>query len=242
MLNDYYYHETLKKLITVFGTIFNNITVARVDHNTGRVSNVQKVPIAYGPQKKFMARIEGIEKSQMAVKLPRMGFEITSIDYDSQSKLNKLNRVRLDDGTGESALTQLQSVPYNIGISLSIFGSSQDDTFQIMEQVLPLFTPEYTVTVKDMKHSGSSTDLPFVINSVNLEDTYEGDFKTRRAIINTLDFMVKLSFAGPVVETPIIKAVDIDFYDKMMSEVDYDPDPISEMHVDEDKATITIMD
>ena len=212
MLNGkHFYNQTLKKAVAVFGTIFNNIKIVR--QGTGET----RVPIAYGPRKKFLARIQSdtdaaTDKS-IAIKLPRMSFEITSIDFDTTSRLNKLNK-RCSPIPGETTKTNVvnQSVPYTLSMQLNIYAKNQDDALQIFEQILPTFAPDYTVAVKDMEGPGTITDVPIVLSGTSIQDDYEGDFQTRRTLIYTLDFTMKVRFVGGVTEGKVIRAVDTFFY------------------------------
>ena len=207
----HFYNQTLKKSVAVFGTIFNNIKV--VQQGVGET----RVPIAYGPRSKFLARIKSDTSAAtdktIAIKLPRMSFEITSIDFDSSTKLNKFNkRVLSISGETTKVNTVDQSVPYNVGMQLNIFAKNQDDALQIFEQILPTFAPDYTVAIKDMEGPGTITDVPIVLNGTSFEDTYEGDFETRRNLTYILDFTMKVKFAGGVDEGKVIRIVDTFFY------------------------------
>lgn len=208
---NHFYNQTLKKTVAVFGTLFNNIKIVR--QGTGET----RVPIAYGPRKKFLARIQAdtvaaTDKS-IAIKLPRMSFEITDISLDTTSKLNKFNK-RCIPIAGETAKTNIvnQSVPYTVGMQLNIYAKNQDDALQIFEQILPTFAPEYTVAIKDMEGPGTITDVPVILNSTSIQDDYEGDFQTRRTLIYTLDFTMKVRFVGGVSEGKVIRVVDTFFY------------------------------
>jgi hypothetical protein len=206
----HFYNQTLKKCVAVFGTIFNNIKI--VQFQKGEV----RVPIAYGPRKKFLARISADTVSaydkSVAIKLPRMSFEITSISFDSTAKLNKLNKRILSSSTTTGISSVYQSVPYDIGMQLNILAKNQDDALQIFEQILPAFTPEYTIAVKDLEGPGTVTDVPIVLTSTSIQDDYEGDFQTRRTLIYTLDFTMKVKFAGGTTDGKIIRQVDVHFY------------------------------
>jgi len=207
----HFYNQTLKKTVAVFGTIFNNIKIVR--QGTGET----RVPIAYGPRKKFLARIQSDSDAAsdkgIAIKLPRMSFEITSFDIDTTSKLNKMNKRCLAiPGENGKANVMNQSIPYSIGMQLNIYAKNQDDALQVFEQILPTFPPEYTIAVKDMEGPGTITDVPIILNSTSFSDDYEGDFQTRRSIIYTLDFTMKVKFAGSVSEGKIIRVADTHFY------------------------------
>jgi|TARA_B110000908_G_C10250453_1_gene451669 hypothetical protein len=206
----HFYNQTLKKSVAVFGTIFNNIKIVR------KGTSETRVPLAYGPRSKFLARIQqdtSLEDQKLAIKLPRMSFEITSIDRDSVSALNKSN-VKLFNkpGTELSKSVLRQSVPYKLGMQLNILAKTQDEALQIFEQILPTFVPEYTVAIRDMEGDGNTVDVPITLTNTSFEDDYENDFTTRRTIIYTLDFEMKVRFTGRVVTKPVIRAVIADLY------------------------------
>ena len=217
----HYYNQTLKKTVAVFGTVFNNLKIVRKGVGETRV------PLAYGPKSKFLARIEqdsSLEDQKLAIKLPRMSFEITSIDRNTSNALNKSN-VKLFDvaGTELSKNVLKQSVPYDIGMQLNIIAKNQDDALQIFEQIVPTFVPEYTVAIKDMEGPGNSVDVPIILNNTSFEDSYEGDFTTRRTLIYTLDFVVKVRFTGRVSPNAVIRIVDIDLYNNSTPESASEP-------------------
>ena len=200
---------------------FNNLKIVRKGVGETRV------PLAYGPKSKFLARIEqdsSLEDQKLAIKLPRMSFEITSIDRNTSNALNKSN-VKLFDvaGTELSKNVLKQSVPYDIGMQLNIIAKNQDDALQIFEQIVPTFVPEYTVAIKDMEGPGNSVDVPIILNSTSFEDSYEGDFTTRRTLIYTLDFVVKVRFTGRVSPNAVIRIVDIDLYNNSTPESASEP-------------------
>ena len=206
----HFYNQTLKKSVAVFGTIFNNLKIVK----TG--ASETRVPLAYGPRSKFLARINqdsSLEDQKLAIKLPRMSFEITSIDRDSSTALNKGNLKRFDiAGTELSKNILRQSVPYRLGMQLNILAKTQDEALQIFEQILPTFVPEYTVAIKDMDGVGNSVDVPIILTGTTIQDDYEGDFTTRRTIVYSLDFEMKIRFTGRVVSKPVIRAITADLY------------------------------
>ena len=207
--------------MAVFGSIFNNIKIVR---NGG---TEVRVPIAYGPRKKFLARIESDRVTAtgetIALKMPRMSFEITEISYDTASKLNRFNK-RYFPIVGEAGKynTTMQSVPYNIGMQLNIFATNQDDALQVFEQILPLFAPEYTIAIKNLEGPNTSTDVPIVLNGTSFSDEYEGGLQdaTRRTIIYTLDFTLKVRFTGAIREQSVIRIVDTFFYPTIENRAD----------------------
>lgn len=216
MLGEYFYNQTIRKTIAVFGSLFNNITVRK--QSGDNYLNIIKVPLSYGPRERFLARLDSLAKGQeqIALKLPRMSFEITGIQYDTSAKLNKMNK-RMFPISGDSYRydTIYQSVPYVITIDLSIYGKTQDDALQVFEQILPTFTPEYTVTIKGFEGPNTKSDVPIVLTSTSLSNEYTGDPATSRQFIEyTLSFNVKVRFAGAISRQGVIRDIDIDFIDK----------------------------
>ena len=209
----HFYNSHIRKVVTVFGTIFNDISVMRKDQ-AGRVIHTTRVPLAYGPKAKFLQRLDeqkDLEGNKVAMKLPRMSFEITTIDYDSTTKINRNNTVTAIDAADPSVKNFVRTfAPYRIVFELSIMAKNQDDALQIVEQILPYFQPEYTVTIKELDSVNLTTDLPFILTNVNFDDTYEGDFSQRRAIIYTLEFETRVRFYGPINKKKIIRVSDVD--------------------------------
>lgn len=210
MFSGHFYHATIRRVVSVFGTLFNNISVVRKD-GTGKVVNITRVPLAYGPKQKFLARLDeqpDLNSTKVAIKLPRMSFEIISMTYDATIKTNRNNMLGITDTSGANRAVRNYS-PYRIGFQLSIMAKNQDDALQCMEQILPYFQPEYTVTIKDLDDMNVKTDLPFVLTGIQMTDDYEGDFTNRRAIIYTLDFETRIRFYGPVSDRALIKDISI---------------------------------
>jgi len=215
----HFYNHTLKKSVSVFGTVFNNLRV--VKH--GGVE--ERVPISYGPREKFLARLaqSSRQDSHVAIKVPRMAFEITDLSYDTNTSLNKMNNISMGGSTPSNRDFLKQSVPYTLGMELNIISKTQDEALQIVEQILPTFTPEYTVAIKDMYGPGSSYDVPIVLNSVSVQNDYEGDFETRQNIVYTLSFTMKIRFYGMVNPKPVIRSVTADLYNDSTPEAVVDP-------------------
>jgi hypothetical protein len=214
MLGQQFYHESIRKVIIAFGTTFNNIQLVRKD-NDGNIKQAMKVPLAYGPKQKWLARLnEDADLSKtVAITLPRIGFEIQNLSYDPNRKLNRVQKFKKVKGTNDDRLdTQYIPVPYNLSIQLYVMAKESDDSLQIIEQILPYFQPDYTLTINDMADMGIKRDVPIVLNGVTYEDNYQGDFETRRAIIYTLDFSAKFYLYGPVTSQSVIKTVQVDQY------------------------------
>ncbi len=213
MFGSHFYHATTRKAVALFGTLFNNISVIRKDGN-GNVLNQIKVPLAYGPKQKFLARLDQSTNTDasMAIKLPRMAFEITSMDIDSTQKLAKRNQIVEAHATDSNKKKTIkQAVAYNINMSLFAMAKNQDDGLQIMEQILPYFQPEYTVTITPVNGFTYKQDVPIILNNVTVQDDYEGDFLTRRALIYQFDFVMKMKYFGPTADQGVIKEINIDF-------------------------------
>ena len=214
--NRQFYHETIRNIIVGFGTLFNDIHVVR-KNNTGVVTQSMKVPLAYGPKQKWLARLDqdaGLD-SKVAITLPRMGFEIQNLTYDPARKLNrvqKFKKVKASASNSNKLDTQFMPVPYNLNIQLYAMAKNSDDALQMVEQILPYFQPDYTLTIKDMPEMGVARDIPIVLNSINYEDNYQGDYAERRAIMYTLDFTTKFYLYGPVTSSKVIKTVQVDQY------------------------------
>jgi len=217
MLGQQFYHETIRKVVVAFGSMFNDIHLVRKD-NSGTITQSMKVPLAYGPRQKFLARLreDADLTKQVAVTLPRIGFEIAGIAYDPQRKLNRVQQFKKVKGAKSNQLdTQYMPVPYNIDFTLYILAKQSDDALQIVEQILPYFQPDYTVTLNDNTDMGIKRDVPIVLSAVNYEDTYEGDFTSRTTIIYTLTFTAKFYLYGPVTSSKVIKTVQADQYTDM---------------------------
>jgi len=214
MFGDHFYHATMRKSVAVFGTLFNNLRVIRKAAD-GSVLNQVRVPLAYGPKQKFLARLDqetGFDAT-MAIKLPRMAFEMTSLTIDTTQKMPKRNKIvelHASDVTKKKTIKHWTS--YDIGMSLYIMVKNQDDGLQIVEQILPYFQPDYTLTIKDMTDMGIARDVPIILNSVSYEDNYRGEYGERRAIIYTLAFTTKFYLYGPVTSQKVIKTVQVDQY------------------------------
>jgi len=190
MFGTYFYHQTSRKMVVAFGTLFNNIEVRRTD-SSDAVTEVIKIPLSYGPKDKMLVRIsqDPSLNPKVALTVPRMGFELTSMTYDGARKLNTMGRNVKKGTTGLKK--QYNPVPYNWDFSLYVFVKNAEDGTQILEQILPFFTPDFTVTMTLISGMTVKMDIPLVLNSVSSEDSYEGDFATRRSIIWTLSFIMK---------------------------------------------------
>ena len=316
MFGTYFYNKNIRNTVILFGTLFNNINIRRVDEN-GTIKQDLKVPIAYGPAQKFLSRIEQIsldpEQEHLGMTLPRMSFEIVTMTYDSTRKLQTTQKIKSlkfldtvskikikkggsgytsptvtishapstgqtatatasivdgvitaiditnngsgytstptaiitdDNGTGaelevvldaedDNLITSHTPVPYNFEIDLSIMVLNSDDGAQILEQILPYFTPEFQVTMNEMKTMGLKRDISVVLNNLATEDDYEGDFLTRRSLVHTLSFTVQGYLYGPTSDRKVIREIDVNFgttyndIDKLFDNIDIKPNPLN---------------
>lgn len=218
MLGSYFYNERIRKAVAVFGSLFNNIYVVRTN-SAGGVLSQARVPLSYAPKRDFVdriARMDGGEEQerQIAVKLPRMSFEIVSFSYDATRQLPKISSRTIPSTTGASTAQQLYNpVPYDLSFQLHIYGRSQDDCLQIVEQILPYFTPQYNVTIKPLDEFDFSEDVPIKLDGVVYSDDYEAALENRRTIIYTLDFTMKINlYKGVPTATGPILDVTTNFY------------------------------
>jgi hypothetical protein len=213
MLGNYYYHQIIRKTIVAFGTLFNDIYIKHKNSDDDVISDM-RVPLAYGPIQKFLAKIQQQEKlnKAVAITLPRMSFEMTSILYDATRKAGVTQTFKASDGNNLKKV--FMPVPYNIGFELNIMTKLNDDSLQIVEQILPYFQPSFNLTVDLLDSIGEKRDIPIVLDSVSFQDDYEGDFSTRRSLIYTLQFTAKTYLFGPIADSTsgIIRKVQVDLY------------------------------
>ena len=229
MLGTYSYHEIFRRSVVAFGTLFNNIELRRSDE-------VMKVPLAYGPKAKFLARLDQVPdptNKRVQITLPRISFEINGLEYDSTRKVSPTQKVRIAS-TSEKNKNMFMPVPYNLSFEMGIISKNQEDALQIVEQILPFFQPHYNLSIKLVPTMNETRDVPIVLTNVEYEDIYEGEFAVRRAITYTLQFTMKTYLYGPVTESKVIKKTITDMYTDVNTtsaprEVRYtiQPNPIS---------------
>ena len=224
MFGTYFYHQTSRKMVVAFGSLFNTIEVRRTN-SAGSVVDTIKVPLSYGPKEKFLTRISADPNlnPSIALTVPRMGFELTAMTYDGVRKLNTMGRNVAAGTTGLKK--QFNPVPYNWDFSLYVYVKNAEDGTQILEQILPFFTPEFTVTMNLVSSMSEKRDIPLILNSVTSEDTYEGDFASRRSIIWTLSFLMK-GFLYPNVADNAKVITDVTVDTHLMGATAADPEYI----------------
>ena len=204
---EYFYNEIFRKTIISFGTLFNNITIKQE-------GSTVKVPLAYGPIQKFLARLEQAPNLSQAtqISLPRMSFEFTGLTYDPSRKVTTTQQFTVknpDDGTDIKKANM--PVPYNMQFELAIMCKLNDDALQIVEQILPYFQPQYNLTVQLVESVKEKRDIPIVLENVTMQDDYEGDYTTRRVLMYTLRFTAKTYLFGPITSATkdIVKQVSV---------------------------------
>ena len=214
MLGSYFYNETIRKTVIAFGTLFNNIKIKKFASDGKAISQI-KVPVAYGPMQRFLARIEQQANfdDNVAITLPRISFEITSYSYDPSRKSSPITKFTGKGSDKTKHKKIFLPVPYEIGFRLSFATKLQDDALQIVEQILPHFQPSYNVTVNMLEGVEEKRDIPFTLANISFSDEYEGDFSTRRFIQYDLDFVAKTYFYSevPTDEAGVIKKVQVDY-------------------------------
>jgi hypothetical protein len=208
---NHFYNGTTRRYIALFGSLFNKMSITRNDLQNNEIQRMV-VPISYGPFQKFLAKITqdpNLNRPQ-AISLPRMSFEIMSMSYDGSRKTNSLNKLSTSDNS-----FLYSPAPYNIEFNLYVMTKYAEDGTKVLEQIIPFFKPEYTFTafiIDDLP----ALDIPLVLNSVSVEDIYEGDFETRRSLMWTLSFTMKGWFFGPQRQRKRIKFVDVHTYPQLI--------------------------
>ena len=220
MIGEVYWHGILRKYIVAVGTLFNDVHIERLDEN-GRKQGDMKVPLTYAPREKVLSRLEqNLDLQKQAITLPRMSFEMINMSYAPDRKLQTMQRhTKTSEGKDADKKLYLRiPVPYEINMQLNIYVKYLEDGQQIVEQILPYFTPEWTFTLTLIDEMPFPMDIPLVLQSVISEDTHDGSFETRRQIIWTMDFMLKGYLFGPTIEEKIIKQAEINaFVDNMFT-------------------------
>ena len=216
MFGTYYYNESMRKMTIAFGQIFNNIQIKRKNSNDEVIQSI-RVPLAYAPKEKFLVRLDqqsSLDEREMAITLPRMSFEITGITYDGNRKLTRIQKFKTVKAGADGKILNFNytPVPYNMSYSLHVFTATAESGLQIVEQILPYFQPDYTVTINQIPELNIKRDVPIILNNVNFDDSYDGSFTRRRAVIYTLNFTAKTYLFGPSSTQKVIKETQADLY------------------------------
>jgi len=217
MFSGHFYHEKTRKAVAIFGKLFNNIYVVRKNASGASTSQV-KVPLAYAPKAKYLDRIrENADldtNTKVSIKLPRMSFEITSLAYDNQRQLSKTNNFTRFGTADTNRNKFFTGVPYVIAFQLNVYTKTQDDALQIVEQILPTFNPQYSVTLKPFAdYSNVLEDIPITITGVSFQDDFESELGARRTIIYTLDFEMRIRYYGKISQSEVIRDARAKIFD-----------------------------
>ena len=217
MLGTYTYNKIIRKCVIGFGTLFNNIEV-RKENKDGSVYSRMKVPLAYGPRQKFLARLEQQAdlNQKVAITVPRLSFEMTGISYDSTRKLSPIT-INTKGESNSVTRKQFTPVPYNIDFELNVISKTNDESLEILEQIVPVFQPSYQMTIKLVEEMADYRDIPIVLNSISYSDDYEGSFDERKITLVTMQFTCKTYIFGPVGTAGPIKKAKTDVYTTMPS-------------------------
>ena len=212
MLGTYTYNKIIRKCVIGFGTLFNNIEV-RKEKKDGSVYSRMKVPLAYGPRQKFLARLEQQAdlNQKVAITVPRLSFEMTGIEYDSSRKLAPTTLTLRPDGA-DAIKKQMTPVPYNINFELNVISKTNDEALEILEQIVPVFQPSYQMTIKLVDDMADYRDIPIVLNSITYSDDYEGSFDDKKITLITMNYTVKSYIFGPVGTAGPIKKAKVDYH------------------------------
>lgn len=241
MFGTYFYHQKTRKCVAAFGKVFNNIYVLRKNSSNQVISQV-KVPLSYAPRDRYLDRIRENaslrENTQVAIKLPRMSFEITSMNYDLTRQLSKLNNVSTAGTLNNNRNKLFTGVPYVISFQLNIYAKTQDDCLQMVEQILPTFNPQYSLTLIPFPEDFPNyrEDLPISIQGISFQDDYEADIGSRRTIIYTLDFEMRVQFYSGIGQAEVIKQANARLFqqgagladsDIRLETIQIDPNPVT---------------
>lgn len=203
MIGEFYNNEIIKKSTAIFGTLFNNISIKRYDEN-GNATSTFKVPLIYAPKQKWYSRVfaknQPAAGENYALRIPSMGFEISSMIYDTTRKINRLHEIQQGSITSGTNIQGRVGAPYSIDFTLYIFANKTNDWTQILEQIVPFFQPNFNIPVKIINNqlSGDSLvqDVSVTLNSVSPDQNYYGDFRTRQTYVWNLSFTLKVDILG----------------------------------------------
>jgi hypothetical protein len=205
-----YYHGTIRKAIVAFGSLFSDIYIDRKQGDSVNGETLQRlqIPLAYAPKEKWIVRLDSDPSLQnhTYTSLPRLSFEIIGYNYDPSRKTNRMSQIKCADSSSNIS-TVYSPVPYNLDISMYLLTKNQEDGLQVLEQILPTFTPEYTLSINVLPDMHIVNEVPIILNSVSVSDEYDGDFQTRRFVTHTFNFQMKLNLFGPVLGNNYIEQV-----------------------------------
>lgn len=256
MFGTHFYNKSIRNTTIAFGSLFNKIKISRTNSAGVEIKQIQ-VPLSYGNKAKFIRkiredyRLSNPDKTVVAMTLPRIGFELSSMEYDTSRKINTLQRIYAEkSGDITNLKSNYASVPYNLNFGLYIMSETVDDGLQIIEQITPYFTPEFTVSLNLVDDLHQKVDVPIILNSTTVESEYEGDFDDIRAVMWNLEFIARSYVYSPVKESGVIKKSITVLYDSTLdnsfsgltgalSRIDIVPDPAGATYGSDYDYTIT---
>jgi len=214
MFENHFYNSSTRRMVSVFGSLFNKLEVIKTDA-AGKVLQKIKVPLAYGPRQKFLTRAKDLGDTKIAIKLPRISFEITDMSYDGAARINKTKKfIKVDPNDKKNVKSLGSPAVYKVNFELNVMTKGQDEALQILEQILPIFQPDYTVTIKDIPEMDITSDVPIVLNSVTLNDEYEGDYLSRRTVVYTLNFETRIRYYRGIQDKSVINKTEVSYATK----------------------------
>lgn len=211
MLGNKFFHDTVRKYVAVFGTLFNDLTLYRVNRFGETIEEIE-VPLSYGPRDKFIARLkdENLDRP-IALQLPRIGYELSRMDYDPNRKGASTLKI-VDKTQPATAKVLYEPVPYTFFFSVQIMTATHEDGVRLVEQILPFFKPDFTPKIKLISQPEVIRDIPITLQSVTVQEIYQGNFEERRAVMHDLSFRMQGFLFGPVRDVPLILEANTNFY------------------------------
>ena len=212
---EYFYHKITRKVIVGFGTLFNDIYVSRYDLEGNELERI-KVPISYGPKQKYIIRQSNSNPDltrNFSMDLPRMGYEFVSLEYDSTKQMPVSQKSAFIDSENNYLKYRYERVPYRIMMDLHVVTKNTDDGLQILEQILPYFSPDFNITLLSVG-ADAKIDVPIYIEKIEKQEDYEEDFSTFKNLIFTIRFVAKVNLYGPITRSKVITQSEVNFYDQ----------------------------
>ena len=202
--------------------MFNNILLVRQDKDDNAEIERFKIPILYAPKEKYYARLQSDPDLQreLQISLPRLSFEMTGLTYDATRKQNSLLKAAAAN-TSTRATMQYVGVPYDLSFELNLYTRNIDDGAHVIEQILPYFNPDYTISTNLIPELGFERDIPIILKSVRNNIEHEGNFDAVRFVTWTLEFTMKVHFFGPVSTPKIIRKVDVNIFNDPSTKAGY---------------------
>ena len=224
LFKNYFYHDLTRKYNLIFGSLFQDIEVKRFEAD-GTVKSMITVPLIHSPKEKFIQRIIGDrdpngddsaeqrgDRRRIALSLPMIAYEMVDMQYDGSRKVAKNQHFRLRPPTVSDMSDALYTpAPYTLTFEVNIAAKSQSEMLQIIEQIVPAFTPDVNITLKGIPNM--DYDVPITFIGLFRNDTYLGHFEDRRQLMWTLNFTMKAFYFTPLNRKNIILNVNSPIFD-----------------------------